>query len=91
MSNGYKSEIRDLRNGDWYWVNKAVIQQYTPKVGSIGIAVYSFLTSLVDRGQRCFPSQKYIAECLGYSRATISRTIANSGPIRSMIPIYSGH
>ena len=75
MSNEYKSEIRYLRNGDWYWVNKAVIQQYTLKVGSIGIAVYSFLASLVDRGQRCFPSQKYIAECLGYSRATISRTI----------------
>jgi biotin operon repressor len=75
MPNEYKSELRDLRNGDWYWTHKAVIQQYTPKVGSTGIAVYSFLASLVDISQSCFPSQKYIARRLGYSRATISRTL----------------
>jgi biotin operon repressor len=75
MPNEYKSELRDLRNGGWYWTHKAVIQQYTPKIGSTGIAVYSFLASLVDSSQSCFPSQKYIARRLGYSRATISRTL----------------
>jgi len=75
MANEYKSEGRDLRNGDWCWIHKAVIQQYTPRVGSTGIAIYSFLASLVDGSQRCFPSQKYIAQRLGYSRATISRTL----------------
>jgi biotin operon repressor len=75
MPNEYESEIRDLRNGDWYWVNKAVIQKYRPLVGSAGIAVYSFLASLVDKNQECFPSQKYIAQCLGYSRTTISRAL----------------
>ena len=43
MSNQEKIEIRDLRNGDWYWVHKAVIQKYAQKVGAIGIAVYNFL------------------------------------------------
>jgi len=75
MPNNYKSEVRDLRNGDWYWVQKAVIQKYRPVVGSTGIAVYNFLASLADKSQTCFPSQKYIAERLGCSRATISRAL----------------
>ena len=70
-----KIEIRDLRNGGWYWVDKAVIKNFTPKVGAVGIAVYSFLASLADSSQGCFPSQKYIAESLGYSRATINRNL----------------
>jgi DNA-binding MarR family transcriptional regulator len=70
-----KNEIRDLRNGDWYWIPKSVIRHYARKVGAIGIAVYNFLASLADGSQRCFPSQKYIADCLGYSRPYISRTL----------------
>lgn len=70
-----KIEIRDLRNGDWYWIHKAVIQKYTPKIGAIGITVYNFLASLANSDQSCFPSQKYIAKRLGYSRATINKTI----------------
>ena len=30
---------------------------------------------MADRGQLCFPSQKYMAESLGYSRATVNKTI----------------
>jgi len=71
-----KLTVRDLKGGDWYWMDKAVIQQYTPKVGAIGIAVYNFLASLVDSSQRCFPSQKYIAESLGYSRATVNKALS---------------
>jgi biotin operon repressor len=52
-----------------------VIKEYTPKIGSTGIAVYNFLASFVDTRQSCFPSQKYIAEHLGYSRATVNKTI----------------
>ena len=77
--------IRNMREGDWYWIHKAIIQTYTPTVGAMGIAVYNFLASLTDKSQSCFPSQKYIAERLGCSRATISRTLkvlARSGLIR---------
>ena len=85
MSNGEKIEIRDLRNGDWYWVHKAVIREYALKVGAIGIVVYNFLASLANGRQQCFPSQKYMAEALGYSRATIGKKIKlleRSGLIR---------
>jgi len=75
MSNQQRFEIRDLRNGDWYWIHKAVIGDYTQKVGAVGIIVYSFLASLADSNQSCFPSQKYIAQRLGYSRATINRAL----------------
>jgi len=75
MSNEQRFDIRDLRNGGWYWIPKAVIQEYTQKVGAIGIAVYNLLASLADRGQGCFPSQKYIAKSLGYSRSYINETL----------------
>jgi len=70
-----KTEVRGRRNGDWYWIDRAVIQKYAQKIGAVGIAVYNLLASLADRNQSCFPSQKYIAECLGYSRPYINRTL----------------
>jgi biotin operon repressor len=70
-----KIEVRDLRNGNWYWIHRAVIKEYTPKIGATGIAVYNFLASCADTQQSCFPSQKYIAEHLGYSRATVNKAI----------------
>ena len=75
MSNEHTFEIRDLRNGDWYWIHKAVINDYTSMVGATGIIVYSFLASMTDNNQRCFPSQKYIADKLGYSRATVNKAL----------------
>jgi biotin operon repressor len=75
MSNEQSSEVRNFNDGEWCWINKSVIQEYTSKVGPIGITVYSFLSSMTDREQKCFPSQKYIAEKLGCSRATVSRTL----------------
>ncbi len=44
-------------------------------IGAAGIAVYNFLASCVDTRQSCFPSQKHIAEHLGYSRVTVNKTI----------------
>jgi len=75
MPKGQGIEIRDLRNGEWYWIHKAVIQDYIHKVGTTGVIVYSFLSSLADSQQSCYPSQKYIAEKLGYSRATVNKAI----------------
>lgn len=70
-----KNNVRDLKDGDWYWIPKAVIHRYTPKVGAIGIAVYNFLASLANQSQSCFPSQKYIAEHLGYSRSYVNQAL----------------
>ena len=66
---------RNFNDGESCWINKSIIQEYTPRVGPIGITVYSFLSSMTDSNQKCFPSQKYIAEKLGCSRATVSRTL----------------
>ena len=79
MPNEQRIEVRDLRNGDWYWIHRAVIHEYTQKVGATGIIVYSFLASLADSNQSCFPSQRYIADRLGYSRATINRALKRLG------------
>jgi len=75
MAKKAKNKVRDLRNGNWYWISKRIIKEYSKKVGAVGILVYNFLASLADDNQSCFPSQKYIAECLGYSRATINRAV----------------
>ncbi len=68
-------QARTMGDGDWYWVNKEIIRRYTPSVRAVGIAVYNLLASLADRSQSCFPSQRYIAERLGYSRATVNQAI----------------
>ena len=69
------SAPRTMDGGQWYWVSKAVIQRYAVSIGPIGIAVYNVLASMADKEQECFPSQKYIADRLGYSRATINKAL----------------
>lgn len=66
---------RQMKRGGWYWLDKAVIRHFTPKVGLSGIAVYNALASMVDTRQTCFPSQGYIATVLGCSRTTVMKAI----------------
>src|SRR5208337_3933081 len=66
---------RTLEGGRWYWVHKALIRDHAPDIRAIGVAVYSCLASMADRKQECFPSQQYVADALGYSRATVSTTL----------------
>jgi DNA-binding MarR family transcriptional regulator len=69
-----KTGARKLPKGEWYWINRTVIQ-HAPVIGVMGIAVYNVLASMANRNQECFPSQQYIADCLGYSRATINKAL----------------
>ena len=64
-----------MNSGGWYWVSKAVIQEYAAKVGLLPVSVYHFLASMADKNQSCFPSQKYIAAHLGCSRASVSKAM----------------
>jgi len=85
MSKEIKNKVRDLRNGSWYWIHRRILKEYSKKVGATGILVYNFLASSADNSQSCFPSQKYIAKSLGYSRATVNRaikTLEKNGLIR---------
>lgn len=68
-------EIRRIEDGKWYWIKKKAAQDFVPKVGFLAMCVYHLLASMVDEKQKCFPSQQYIAEHLGCSRASISRAI----------------
>lgn len=67
--------IRTMKSGEWFWISKAVMFKYSSRIGSSALVVYAFLASMADETQSCFPSQKYIADHLGCSRATVNRAI----------------
>jgi len=76
MSNEHNSEIRDLRNGGWYWINRHIINKYGKLLRASGLAVYNVLASYANSSsQTCFPTQKSIAEHLGLSVRTVNRKI----------------
>lgn len=82
---GKPSEARSLRDGQWYWAPKTVIQEMARETGFLALAVYHFLASMADGRQVCFPSQTYIAERLGCSRSSVTRaikTLESKGLIR---------
>lgn len=74
-NNRSKPNKRLMIKGEWYWSSKFVIQNYTKKVGFLAMCVYQLMASMVNEKQVCFPSQKYIAECLGCSRASVNKAI----------------
>ena len=67
--------LRMMRNGEWFWVDKNVLRNYPSLIKASAIIVYIYLASMVDENQSCFQSQKYIADNLGCSRATVNRAI----------------
>jgi biotin operon repressor len=68
--------VRNLKDGDWYWINRKVLQLYGKKLRSLGMAVYSALACFADSGtQSCFPSRNAIAKLLGVSQRTVTRKI----------------
>jgi DNA-binding Lrp family transcriptional regulator len=76
MPNREKIEIRDLRDGDWYWIERSVLNIYGKRLKASGIAVYNALALFANsKTQMCFPTQKAIAELLGLSRRTVIRKI----------------
>lgn len=68
-------QLRDLREGNWYWIPKEILEKYGKKIRALGLAVYNALAYFSDQDQRSFPSQKYLADFLGYSRSSIHRAI----------------
>ena len=61
--------------GDWYWVNKEIIEQYGKVIKPIGIAIYSCLANLANRESFCFPSHEFIARQIGASVSSVQRGI----------------
>jgi len=71
-----KNEIRRLKNGGWFWINKKVLQLFSRSLKASGLAVYNALASYANfKNQTCFPTQKSIARHLGLSVRTVNRKI----------------
>ena len=65
-------EVRDLRNGDWYWIHKAVYNKLTKKIGAIGLALYNAYCHYANKDTGIsYPSVKTLCKDLGISRQTI--------------------
>jgi DNA-binding transcriptional ArsR family regulator len=74
MTEEKSTPVRNLKDGDWYWIHRKVLQLYGKKLRSLGIAVYSALACFADSGtQSCFPSRNAIAKLLGVSQRTVTR------------------
>jgi DNA replication protein DnaD len=70
-----KIKVRDLRNGDWYWINKVLLDEYGEKIKPIGIAIYNCLAAHANQEGFCFPSHKHIAKKIGASISSVQRGI----------------
>jgi len=70
-----KIKVRDLRNGDWYWINKVFLDEYGERLKPIGIAIYNCLAAHANQEGFCFPSHKHIANKIGASISSVQRSI----------------
>ena len=80
-----KIEVRDIRDSDWYWVSRKVLEDYAPKIGVIGLALYSAYASFAREKGMAFPSQETIAEILKISVPTLikyNKVLEENGLIR---------
>jgi len=69
-------EIRSIKRGKWYWIDKSILKNYASDLKSSGLAVYNVLAYFANsKSQSCFPTQKTIADLIGLSRRTVSRKI----------------
>ena len=69
--------LRSIKSGEWFWIDKAIVWKHVSTIGFSAFVIYAFLASMADENQSCYPSQKYIADHLGCSRATVNRAIQN--------------
>jgi len=80
-----KIEVRDIRDSDWYWIPRIVFEEYTSKIGVIGLALYNAYSSYAREKGIAFPSQKTLAEKLRISLKTIrkyNRILEENGLIK---------
>lgn len=71
-----KIEVRDLRNGDWYWIHKIVYEEYAEKIGIGGLAAYNALCYYSNQKSECFPSLNTMAKKLNCSIPTLLKYLS---------------
>jgi len=76
MDSNEHSKIRSIRDGNWYWIDRTILNNFGKELKPTGIAVYNVLASFSNsKTQSCFPSQKTIAELINVSRKTVIKNI----------------
>lgn len=68
-------KVRDVRQGDWYWISKVLLDEYGQSLKPIGIAIYNCLAKLANQDGLSYPSHNYIAKKIGASRSSVKRGI----------------
>ena len=69
-------EVRDIRNGEWYWVQKEILS--SKQLNASDKLVYSALAYFAhNKTQECFPSYTQIAKLIDLHRTTVIRSIKN--------------
>jgi len=71
MKKALPNRFRELEDGEWYWIPRRVFEDYTPKIGVIGLALYNAYSSYARNKGVAFPSLKTLAKKLGISTKTI--------------------
>jgi DNA-binding MarR family transcriptional regulator len=64
--------VRTKGHSGWFWANNALVDDYGPIIGALGIAVYTVLARFTDyTDQSCYPSYQTIAQRLNLSRREV--------------------
>lgn len=67
-------QVRDLRNGEWFWIHKIVLEQYSKLVGAEGILIYNALCCFANgKTNDCFPSLQTLENLTGLSHPTVCK------------------
>ena len=65
------AEFRSIEDGEWYWIPRRVFEDYTSKIGVVGLALYNAYSSYARNKGVAFPSLRTLAEKLGISTKTV--------------------
>lgn len=71
MEEEQKFEVRDLRTKEKFSIDDRFLNSYAKIIGVYGVAIYASLCRHVNKEQKCFPSQRIMAEKLSISQPTI--------------------
>lgn len=71
--NKLKVKVRDVRNGDWLWINKLVLDH--PYLTSSAKVVYSALAYFTNDNQKSYPSFEKIANLTHLKRITVIKAV----------------
>lgn len=66
-----KIEVRDIRDSDWYWISRTVLEDFAFKIGVTGLALYNAYASFAREKGKAFPSQKKLVKLLRISVPTL--------------------